>query len=219
MRFTSSLFCLSHLPFTLATTKRIRRQTVMVPDEDIHLDEQSPLAQHQTANHRKLADRKDDFELLKRLLVDSHMSLSMPTTAAPTATPTSSPNPPEVICEDLRMQLQSVTPSGDLLDGTTPQGAAFAWVSQDPAHDEPCVFDSATVSRYALVVLFYSLGGSAWDVRTNWLTGESECSWFGIQCNEEGSVIGIDLGKIDSVQCSVFLTMARHSPVLLVLSF
>lgn len=34
----------------------------------------------------------------------------------------------------------------------------------------------------ALVALYESTGGSAWKVRTNWLTAADPCQWFGVTC-------------------------------------
>ena len=60
----------------------------------------------------------------------------------------------------------------------------------------------AFLQRYALAVLYFSLGGSGWDVcgassatcagAARWLDPVSECEWFGVTC-ENGSVVKIVL--------------------------
>ena len=43
--------------------------------------------------------------------------------------------------------------------------------------------------RAVLQVFYEQAGGSHWLTDTNWLTNNSVCSWFGIQCNQEGRVV------------------------------
>ena len=46
----------------------------------------------------------------------------------------------------------------------------------------------------ALVTLFQNTDGANWKTNTNWLIASTPCTWYGIMCNNEGSVISIDLG-------------------------
>jgi hypothetical protein len=49
--------------------------------------------------------------------------------------------------------------------------------------------------RYALAVLYYATqGDEKWGYKQNWMSGKSECSWFGVECDIWGNVIGLDLG-------------------------
>lgn len=41
--------------------------------------------------------------------------------------------------------------------------------------------------RFAMATLFYSLGGNEWKNNTNWLSAESYCDWYGIECNRGAS--------------------------------
>ena len=44
--------------------------------------------------------------------------------------------------------------------------------------------------RYVLGTLFFETRGpSTWDRRDNWLTAESECSWYGVGCNGNQSLL------------------------------
>ena len=50
--------------------------------------------------------------------------------------------------------------------------------------------------REILELLFNECGGLEWTESTNWMEKDKDfCSWFGIQCNDEGSVFSIVLGS------------------------
>lgn len=48
--------------------------------------------------------------------------------------------------------------------------------------------------RDILEVLFDQCGGNGWHARQNWKTDEPICEWYGIGCDETGSVTSIQLG-------------------------
>jgi hypothetical protein len=50
--------------------------------------------------------------------------------------------------------------------------------------------------RYALAVLYYATQGDKyWEIKTNWMSGsKSECTWYGVECDAFGTVIGLELG-------------------------
>jgi len=50
-----------------------------------------------------------------------------------------------------------------------------------------------TDARFALALFFVSLSGHTWSRSDDWVTGESECSWYGITCNSYGDVVTIHL--------------------------
>ena len=85
-------------------------------------------------------------------------------------------------------------------------------MSGDAAQVDPCASDNDTThpeQRYALAVMYYSTGGSSmdegnvvastWKNETGWLTGDSECTWYGITCDDAGlgKVIRVELGMCD----------------------
>ena len=45
-----------------------------------------------------------------------------------------------------------------------------------------------------LVNLYNATNGPSWKNKTNWLTGNNPCNWFGVSCNADSRVIGINLG-------------------------
>lgn len=93
----------------------------------------------------------------------------------------------------------------NLLDNPlTPFGQAFRWIwLTDPLQLDPCSGE-AFRQRYALAVLYYATDGpNAWTERDGWLaqmdgeddtTMHHECSWFGVQCNEDNVVTELILG-------------------------
>jgi hypothetical protein len=91
----------------------------------------------------------------------------------------------------------------DILDATSPQGIALAFVCGSKNY---AVLDPAQrVQRYALAVLYYSTFSKAhayyhanngtttpgWTSAVNWITSSSECDWEGILCSDGISVVGI----------------------------
>jgi Leucine-rich repeat (LRR) protein len=49
--------------------------------------------------------------------------------------------------------------------------------------------------RGILELLFNRMGGPNWSRSDNWMTDTSVCSWYGIDCEEDGSVASIQLGS------------------------
>jgi Leucine-rich repeat (LRR) protein len=49
--------------------------------------------------------------------------------------------------------------------------------------------------RDVLELLYDQCGGVGWHTRQYWMTGESICEWYGIDCDENGSVSSIVLGS------------------------
>jgi hypothetical protein len=143
-------------------------------------------------------------------------------TAAPTvppmiktSKPTSEPTPqgtslcfrtPMQRAKDILNQLLNVT---DLTTFKTsmPQKKALDFIINN---DELtlCPEDENLVQRYVLSAFYYSTNGDSWVLCSNnnesecpsvrWLTGDSECTWFGNICAESGNgfIEKITLGKL-----------------------
>jgi hypothetical protein len=75
-----------------------------------------------------------------------------------------------------------VTPIETLKDPSSPQSLAVHWMAaMDPVQvDIPQLLHSPQrfVQRYTLAVLFYSLDGTHWKERYEWMTAVDECAWY-----------------------------------------
>ena len=179
-----------------------------------------------------------DVDMWSRLL-QSDMSMSMPTpttvTDEPVATPTSTPlaattstpvatetdepttEAPSVMGTDeptktptepsecdtlnrtnaIRTLLEDITelPEGDA-PFDSPQGMAYDWITNVDTATDPCTDAASTVTRFALATLYYSSNGENWTDSTNWISSTaSQCTWYGITCNDNGDVETLQLCK------------------------
>jgi hypothetical protein len=113
-------------------------------------------------------------------------------TSAPSAPPTSS------TFAELLETLQALYPTDDLFneafsDSATPQFKAANWAAS-VANLGMAGSDPRMISRYALATFYYSTNGDNWarcgQDSTNcadeeeWLTGENECTWLSIICQD-----------------------------------
>ena len=58
-----------------------------------------------------------------------------------------------------------------------------------------CGDDAEDMSeRDILELLYKKLGGDGWHAKQNWMSEQSVCDWYGIDCDESGSVTSIQLG-------------------------
>jgi hypothetical protein len=88
------------------------------------------------------------------------------------------------------------------------QNRAWKWLLE---RDEMfiCPKESNVVQRYILAVFYYSTLGDSWFSCADnsntpcprgadtyrWLTGASECNWFGVDCDINGVVTGVMFGE------------------------
>mmetsp|Transcript_18818 Transcript_18818/g.43772 ORF Transcript_18818/g.43772 Transcript_18818/m.43772 type:complete len:183 (+) Transcript_18818:1256-1804(+) len=73
------------------------------------------------------------------------------------------------------------------------RAAAAEWIiKEDPMDMESS--DPDLTQRWILTLMWYALDGPNWTY-TNFRTGSDECEWDQIDCDSEGKVSGITLGK------------------------
>jgi hypothetical protein len=159
-----------------------------------------------------------------------------PKTLSPTPIPSSIPTLSRA--DSIKATLEEVTESSILEDPTTPQGMAFEWiVKTDPAQiDPPSSSDNndndvaAVKQRYAVASFYYSTNGNDWTNSNGWLSSIDECTWVGLNCNGDGSIVEIgaggELGKfysiylfsiiVSSVTCNAILKKIDWAPKLFV---
>lgn len=74
-------------------------------------------------------------------------------------------------------------------DKNRPGGVSF--LGQAGCGDD----DASNLSERDILELLYDRGGGVgWHARDNWMSGSSICEWYGIDCNENGSVTSVQLG-------------------------
>jgi len=76
-------------------------------------------------------------------------------------------------------------------EGRTAQNKAISWFFYDQGNWAS--FENPT-QRVVLATLYYATTGENWT-NNSFLKDTDECSWFGIKCNQEGSVVEIDLAS------------------------
>jgi hypothetical protein len=65
----------------------------------------------------------------------------------------------------------------------SPQSKAAAWMAEDDEANLPVADGEVAykfITRYAMVVLYYSTGGDTWANQLNFMTGADVCDWYGV---------------------------------------
>mmetsp|Transcript_35168 Transcript_35168/g.53193 ORF Transcript_35168/g.53193 Transcript_35168/m.53193 type:complete len:878 (-) Transcript_35168:788-3421(-) len=101
---------------------------------------------------------------------------------------------------EIQTKLQAVSGPSIKKSGTTQNKAANWILHQDAFHLSPR--SPYLVQRYVLALFYFAMDGSSWipnnngEEGGNWLDGESgECTWFGVDCDDEANVIILDLAS------------------------
>jgi len=63
-------------------------------------------------------------------------------------------------------------------DSCEPQNAALLWLATDEQARSP----ESMRNRYLLSLLYTSWQGLGWENKAGWLSSDSECTWYGINC-------------------------------------
>jgi hypothetical protein len=73
---------------------------------------------------------------------------------------------------------------------TNPYRMAAAWIVDDDTIDT----EADILSRFALAVIYYAMGGHEWINSKGWLVSTPVCDgWFGVSCDFRGNVVEIEL--------------------------
>lgn len=105
-------------------------------------------------------------------------------------------------------QVAQISTGSSFLDMNSPQSKALDWlVYRDETIPTKDYNSTRLFQRYAMMVLFYSCGGSAWVSFITPLEKQvdvHECDFRGVKCNDRDEIVSIDLageqvsGKIPS---------------------
>lgn len=120
------------------------------------------------------------------------VDMSVPHQPLPqTASPTSSPTVNTRAAVISRIVSFSPLSAESLANPTSPQSLALDWLDRDPNYHT--YEDIQAVQRFALSTFFISTSGFQWISPLGWNSEIYECYWEGIECNEEGNVVGLSL--------------------------
>lgn len=124
-------------------------------------------------------------------------------TKTPSTVPSQSPSfmPSSIDFVDVVEKLFPL--SGEkLIDVRSPQHKAARWIAdEDPRQLD--VDDPSFEQRYAMAVLYFSLGGDNWNSKDGWLSEKSECKWEFV--NGPGCLDGCINGKICALRFGKFV--------------
>ena len=79
-----------------------------------------------------------------------------------------------------------------MTNGETLNEEAVTWLISNTTE---CQSGAKTMQRYALAVFHQGTNGEQWNNDLDWRSEKDECLWFGVNCNNEGLVIEVDLSK------------------------
>jgi len=110
------------------------------------------------------------------------------------------------------------------MDTDSPQYQAACWVIYDDPYQVTAAH-SSLVQRNILALLYFSTNGWDWSTKLSFLSPISECQWnwiywSGVECNENGYVVTINLCKSDNVNLSTnCISFIIHHQYLLIVTF
>lgn len=183
-----------------------------------------PTASKQSKRRSKVESKTAKSKQAKRTLDPSTMP-----TDSPTFRTSTEPTLTNCTCEnrltELILQVSARVDTVDELDDpNSPQSKASEWILEECDADVP--IDPCTESqiglieqRYALAVMYFSLGGDGWNTGSNpsvdkdagngvWLSGRDYCNWGTeitgqnghynqiVCCNESGNLLNLNLREL-----------------------
>eukprot|EP00980_Cylindrotheca_fusiformis_P006723 scaffold1400_cov137-Cylindrotheca_fusiformis.AAC.1 len=113
---------------------------------------------------------------------------SPPATAAPSAHPTAVPTSVQFL------ELAELLYPENFDSIPDEQYDAIEWIVEyDPRNLNTSFLYPELTERFSLATLFFATNGYGWNDTTLWLTGASHCAWFGVDCDPQDSVTGLNL--------------------------
>lgn len=124
---------------------------------------------------------------------------SVAPSGAPSAVPSSAPTTNRFNMLLDYLETLPITPAGLFEDRSAPQYQAALWLADDDSFltDNDLEFsDPKALQRYAVATFYYATGGNNWKLcgknspscgDVAWLDSSDECTWFSIDCGEDGS--------------------------------
>jgi hypothetical protein len=79
------------------------------------------------------------------------------------------------------------------MDMCIPENIALLWLAWEKVMHEVYYTGDRLITRFALSYLFAAWEGQQWTNSDNWLNPDSECSWYGVTCDNQGRVISVEI--------------------------
>jgi hypothetical protein len=83
------------------------------------------------------------------------------------------------------------------IESCTPANLALVWLASEVTdvvtQDRFYTKYESVPSRFLLAFLYFAWNGGQWKGNKNWLSTNSECDWFGVDCNEQGKIESLSL--------------------------
>lgn len=82
---------------------------------------------------------------------------------------------------EIRVDINNEIYSGEFDDPITscdPINQALYWLSSGNTRDAGDLYQ-----RFVMALTFIKMNGTSWDLQNLWLSDDSECIWYGLQCN------------------------------------
>ena len=84
------------------------------------------------------------------------------------------------------------------IESCTSSNIALLWTAWQMTEKQHVDLNSASekiTNRFVLASLYASWSGPKWKQQANWISNESECSWYGVACGDNGEIIALSLAR------------------------
>jgi Leucine-rich repeat (LRR) protein len=91
------------------------------------------------------------------------------------------PNDTLALYEDIRDDINAEFYNGTFNEAAKscdPRNQALIWLSSGNTRDSGDLYQ-----RFIMAMTYFQMNGTNWDIQNQWLSEESECIWFSLQCN------------------------------------
>lgn len=104
----------------------------------------------------------------------------------------------------------------DDISSCSPINQALVWISSG---NDIQLTRTQRAQKFALAVIYASMGGTQWSNNSNWLANEDVCTWFGVSCAEDyvtelvlddNNLIGMLPSELSLLERLQFLMVARN---------
>jgi len=104
----------------------------------------------------------------------------------------------------------------DDISSCSPINQALVWISSG---NDVQLTRTQRAQKFALAVVYASMGGTQWSNNSNWLANEDVCTWFGVSCAQEyvtelvlgdNNLIGMLPSELSLLESLQFLMVARN---------